>query len=225
MGSTETIKAALYVRVSKKDGSQCLANQLPECLQLASARGFEIVEEYSDRQSALARRPGFDQMMKDAAKGRFRVVVVWSLDRLGRGLRCFDEFRRLSGYGIRVISVREPWSEVDGPARDLLAAVASWVSGFERERLIERTRAGLDRARAQGRRIGRPPATVDLAKALALRAQGHGLRAIGERLRIGASTVGRALRAHDELHRPAPVVAKTGTRIGPVQPPEITVAA
>jgi DNA invertase Pin-like site-specific DNA recombinase len=57
---------------------------------------------------------------------------------------------------VRLLSVREPWTDVDGPARELLVAVMAWVSGFERQRLIERTKAGLERARKQGKKLGRP---------------------------------------------------------------------
>ena len=158
-------RCALYLRVSKSTGEQTVDNQVPEVEALAAARGFEVVERYVDEQSAVKRRPSFDRMMLDARRGRFNVVLVWSLDRLGRGFSCFDTYRDLARLGVSVASVREPWTETEGPARDLLVSVMSWVSGFERERLIERTKAGLQRARRQGKVLGRPRTSIVLLMA------------------------------------------------------------
>lgn len=194
-------RAALYVRVSKSDGSQTSANQLPELQAVAAARGVTIVATYSDAESAMRRRPAFERMMADARRGSFDVVFVWALDRLGRGFECLDTYRSLAAMNVRVLSLREPWTQVEGPARDLLVSVMSWVSGFERQRLIERTRAGMARARAQGHRIGRPPVIVDLRRAVELRDRGQGARAIARALGVGATTVRKALRAHDDLRR------------------------
>jgi DNA invertase Pin-like site-specific DNA recombinase len=88
-------------------------------------------------------------MGREARRGRFKVLVIWSLDRLGRGFACFDAYRELAQLGVTVVSVREPWTEADGPARELLVSVMSWVSGFERQRLVKRTKAGMERARRQ----------------------------------------------------------------------------
>jgi len=192
-------KCAIYVRVSKADGSQTVANQEPEVRAAALARGFEIVETFEDRESAMRHRPAFDRMMAAARRGSYSAIVVWSLDRLGRGFACFDTYRALSNYGVTVVSVREPWSEVEGPQRDLLAAIMAWVGGFERQRLVERTRAGLDRARRQGKRLGRPKARVDIQKALQLRQQGLGLRAVAREVGCGASTLSRLLGASKAL--------------------------
>lgn len=147
-------RAALYLRVST-DRGQTVQNQVFEVQQLALARGFEGVV-FEEVESALRRRPVFDGLMAEARAGRVQAICVWSLDRLGRGFSCFDTFRELSRLGVRVLSVREPWTDTDGPARDLLVAVMSWVSGFERQRLVERTKAGLERARRQGKKLGRP---------------------------------------------------------------------
>lgn len=221
MGTTASTTAALYLRVSKKDGSQSVENQRPEVEHLAHARGFQIVEVYEDRESAIRRRPAFERVMADAKKGKFKVLVIWGLDRLGRGFTCFDAFRELAHVGVKVVSVKEPWTEADGPALELLAAIMSWVSGFERQRLIERTRAGLDRARAQGKVIGRPRARIDLAKAVALRDGGLGLREAAVKLGVGASTLSRALRAHDALTG----CADKGVASEPLQPLGTTMAA
>lgn len=151
--------APIYTRVSTD--KQTIENQLPELRQLAAERGFEPLV-YEEVESAVKKRPVLDRLLADVRAGRVQAICVWSLDRLGRGFACFDLFRELTRLGVPVLSVREPWKDVEGPARDLLVAVMSWVSGFERQRLIERTRAGLERARREGKprassRIPRPP--------------------------------------------------------------------
>jgi putative DNA-invertase from lambdoid prophage Rac len=132
-------------------------------------------------------------MMRDARRGRFKVLVIWSLDRLGRGFSCFDAFRDLARVGVRVVSVREPWKEADGPALELLVAVMSWVSGFERQRLIERINAGLSRARREGKHLGRPRARPPRLAVKRLREQGMSWSGIASQLRCTASAARRAM--------------------------------
>jgi putative DNA-invertase from lambdoid prophage Rac len=191
------MNAILYFRVSKKDGSQNVANQRPEVEGLAAARGFTVVATYEDNESAVKRRPGLEAMFAALRKGKHGpapAVVLWSLDRLGRGVAAFDLYRELVRLNVRVASCREAWLDQEGPTRELLAMLMSWVSGFERTRLIERTKAGLQRARKEGRRLGRPRTQLpeaDLKKALALKAEGWGSRRIVGQLgtRCAASTL------------------------------------
>jgi DNA invertase Pin-like site-specific DNA recombinase len=188
------VRAALYLRTST--GRQSVENQRPEVEGLASGRGFTVVGTYAEQESAAKRRPEFSRMLADARRGRFDVIVVWSLDRFGRGFSCFDAFRDLSRIGVRVVSVREPWTEADGPALELLVAVMSWVSGFERQRLAERIRAGLDRARREGKRLGRLPASpLKLAAAAARVQEGASIRSAAREKGLGAETLRRHLRA------------------------------
>lgn len=189
-----TKKAAIYIRVSLADGSQDATNQLPEARQLAEARNFDVVEVYSDQTSGIRhRRPGLDRLLSDARRGKFSAMFVWSLDRLGRGYACLDTFRTLASYGVKVVSVREGWCEAEGPALTLLVSVMAFIGSFERERLVERTRAGMDRARRQGKQIGRPRAQVDLQKALQLRQQGLGLRPVARAVGCSTATLSRLL--------------------------------
>lgn len=195
------MNAVVYLRVSKKDGSQTTDNQKPEVLALAAARGFTVVETYEDRESGVKRRPGLEAMLIALRKrqhGPDPFVIIWSLDRVGRGLSgCFDVYRQLIPLA-RVLSCKESWLDSSGPARELLVAVMSFVSGWERDTLISRTRAGLARAVKEGKRLGRPPAQLsheDLAKALALKADGWGARRIVGQLKTkcAASTLDRLL--------------------------------
>jgi DNA invertase Pin-like site-specific DNA recombinase len=186
-----TRRAAVYFRTSTQE--QCTENQHAEVLALIQGRGFELVETYEEQASAMKHRPAYEQLRRDARRGRFDVVVVWSLDRLARGFACFDVFRELAQVGVTVVSVREPWTETDGPARELLVSVMSWVSGFERQRLVERTRAGLERAKRQGKRLGRPKASpLKVAAAVERVRAGASIREAAKAVGVNRETVRRA---------------------------------
>jgi putative DNA-invertase from lambdoid prophage Rac len=186
--------AAIYVRVSKADGTQSTENQLPEVEQLARARGFDVVHVYDEQASALKHRPKYASMLRDAKRGKFDVVIVWALDRLGRSMvGNLQDVLELDRIGVQVVSVRESWLDTGGPVRNLLIAVFSWVAEQERARLVERTRAGMEQARRRGSRIGRPQARLDKDELRRLRAQGLSVRKIAEHLGVGSSTVQRHL--------------------------------
>jgi len=188
------MKAAVYLRVSTEH--QTVENQRADVEQLARARGFSELALYEETESAMKRRPVFDRMMADVRAGRVEAVVIWSLDRLGRGFTCFDTYRELVRLGVRVLAVREPWLDADGPARDLLAAVMAWVSGFERQRLVERTRAGLERAKRQGKKLGRPAASpLKVGTALQLVEGGLSIRAAAAKAGVARETVRKAFAA------------------------------
>ncbi len=187
-------RAALYLRVSRED--LALDNQRPELDRLASARGLDVVSVFEETGSAAKKRPEHAAMMAAAMRGKFDVVLVWSLDRFGRSMAGnIRDVISLDQAGVRLVSAREPWLDTGGPVRDLLLAIFSWVAEQERRRLIERTHAGLDRARAAGKRLGRPPrVTPKLAQAAArLRQEGRSLRAIAVALKLPERSVRRAL--------------------------------
>jgi DNA invertase Pin-like site-specific DNA recombinase len=192
--SPRTARAAIYVRVSKTDGSQSTDNQRPEVEQLAKARGFEVVHVYDEQQSAVKHRPKYEAMLKDAKRGRFQVLIVWALDRFGRSMvGNLQDVLELDRLGVTVISVRETWLDTGGPVRNLLIAVFSWCAEQERARLVERTKAGMEQARRRGARIGRPRARLDHDELHRLRAQGLSVRQIAETLNVGSSTIQRRL--------------------------------
>lgn len=182
-------RAGLYLRVST--GEQTTDNQVRELRALAAARGWEVVE-YRETGSAAKARPVLAALLADAAAGRVGAVAVWALDRLHRSMTgAIGTVLELDRLGVAVVSVREPWLDTAGPVRALLVAIFGWVAEQERARLIERTIAGLDRARSQGVRLGRPrssPAALHAAAELvatgtprAVAARRHGLsaRALG----------------------------------------------
>jgi DNA invertase Pin-like site-specific DNA recombinase len=157
--------AALYVRVSTD--RQTTANQLADLQRLAAARGWTSVV-YEETESAAKRRPVLERLMDDARRGQVSAVLVWALDRLDRSMvACVTRVLELDRLGVPVVSVREPWLDTAGPVRGLLVGIFGWVAEQERARLIDRTKAGLDRARRQGKRLGRPPASAVLLGAAA----------------------------------------------------------
>jgi DNA invertase Pin-like site-specific DNA recombinase len=186
--------AAIYLRVSKSDGSQSVENQRPEVEQLARGRGFEVAHVYEEQASAAKHRPIFEGMLKDAKRGKFKALIVWSLDRFGRSMTGnLADVLELDRLGVTVISVRESWLDTGSPVRSLLIAIFSWVAEQERARLIERTKAGLQAARRRGAKIGRPRRRVDLDRARELRGEGQSLRAVAKDLGVGYATLCRAL--------------------------------
>lgn len=187
-------RAALYLRVSTMQ--QTTDNQRPELEDLARRRGLEVVGVYEEQASAVKSRPAFERILEDAHRGRFEVLAVWALDRFGRSMvGNMQTVLELDRRGVQVVSVREPWLDTGGPVRPLLVAIFSWVAEQERIRLVERTKAGIDRARKKGVHLGRPAARVDLVQARALQRGGASVRDIAKALRLPRSTVGRALRA------------------------------
>lgn len=204
---TKTRKAILYLRVSTDQ--QSVENQRPELLQLAEARGFQVVEVVEEKLSAAKQRPGLDRVLRLAHEGKAGAVIVWALDRLGRSMvNNLQTVVELDRIGVEVISVREPWLQMQGPVRSLLVAVFSWVAEQERTRIRERTKLGISRARKEGKRLGRPPAQVDVDRALLLKRKGLSIRAVAKKLGIGSSTLHRLYRAQAGENRREHTVPK-----------------
>jgi putative DNA-invertase from lambdoid prophage Rac len=197
------MKVRAYVRVST-DG-QTTANQLPEVERLCAARGWMLDKVYEETGSAAKARPVFGRMMEDAKRGTFSTLVVWALDRFGRSMAgVCDDVRALDRVGVGLVSVRETWLDTAGPARELLVSVMAWVAQQERGRLIERTRAGLARAKADGIRLGRPKASVAaLVLASANVAAGQSIPAAALAAGVGASTLRRHLKTLPQSKAPA----------------------
>lgn len=193
-----TKRAAVYLRVSTRD--QTLANQIPDLERLLSARGFKIAATYQDEESGARRRPELERLMGDAARHRFDVVAVWALDRLGRSMGdVVAKVLELERIGVELVSAREPWLDTTGPVRSLLVSIFAWVAEWERSRIVERTNAGIARARAAGVAIGRPSVSVAPHELRALLELEHSPEAIARHFGIGRSTLYRELRRLREL--------------------------
>jgi len=189
-------RAALYMRVSTDEQSS--ENQRPELERLVRSRRWKVVARCIETVSGVAKdRPELDRLIELAHRGDVDVVAVWALDRLGRSMvGVMHTVLQLEHTGVEIVSIREPWMDTSGPVRPLLVSIFAWVAEQERARLIERTRAGLDRARAKGVRLGRPRrvARHELPRLVELRKDGLSLRAIAARLKIPEPTVRRALK-------------------------------
>ncbi len=189
---TTTRRAALLLRVSKDD--QTTDNQRPDCEQLARVRGFEVVRIYEETASgAKPDRAQLAAMLADAHRGAFEVLIIWALDRLGRSMfETIAAVQKLDRAHVELVSVREPWLDTGGPARALLLVIFAWVAEQERGRMIERTIAGMARARREGKSIGRPEKAIPMTLARSLRAEGLSVRAVARRLKVPATTLRRA---------------------------------
>ena len=159
-------KAAILARVS--DAGQHSENQVPDLIAWAERRGLEVVTTYQFQESAWkgAHQKQLSQVYYDARAGKFQVLLVWALDRLSREgpLATLEIVHRLGQSGVQVLSYQEPWTEAGGELLDLLLAIAGWVARMESNRRSERTKAGLARAVAQGKRLGRPNGSKDSKK-------------------------------------------------------------
>ena len=158
------MKAAIWARVSTID--QETENQLSNLEAWAAAKNLEVVEIYSINESAYrgAQRKALEAVYRDAHQGRFEVLLVWSLDRLSReGIRqTLEIFNKLTGHGVQVLSYQEPWTATVGPeVRELMISITGWIANQYSRRLSENTKAGMERARANGKRLGRPPGAMD----------------------------------------------------------------
>jgi len=186
-------RAALYLRVSTVD--QHPESQLHDLRGLAAQRGFEIVQEYTDRISGVkAKRPGLDELMADARRGKFDVLLIWAFDRLARSVRHFlevlDELNRLE---IEFVSFREN-VDTGGPLGRAMIIIIGAISELERNLIVERVRAGMRRARLEGRRLGRPPINVNRDDLLRDRARGQSLTQLAKAYRISRASVVRLLK-------------------------------
>jgi DNA invertase Pin-like site-specific DNA recombinase len=186
-------RAAIYLRVSK--GERHTENQRPDVERVISTRGLELVTEYEEKASAVKARPVFERMLQEAHRGAFDVLVVWSLDRFGRSMvGNLRDVLELDRRGVQVVSVRETWLDTGSAVRPLLVAIFGWVAEQERATIVARTKAGLERARRQGKRLGRPPRAINVRRARALLEEGLSLRQIAKRLRVPTMTLHGALR-------------------------------
>ena len=194
-------RAALYMRVSTLD--QHPETQMHDLRGLAAQRGFQIVQEYTDRLSgAKARRPGLDQMLKDARQRQFDVVLVWAGDRIARSVRHFLEvLDELNHLGIEFVSFREN-IDTGGPLGRAVVVIIGAIAELERNLIIERVRAGMRRARLEGRQIGRAPLDIDRQAVLRDRGRGMGLTNIAKAHRISRASVSRVIKEAREATSP-----------------------
>ncbi len=160
------MKVCIYSRVSTSE--QDAKNQSVVLTDWANQRGYQVVKVYKEQESAWksGHQRELANLVADARQRKFQTVLVWALDRLSRegALAILSLVNKLSSCGVKVLSYQESWTEAPGELAELLYALTGWVARMESQRRSERTRAGLARVKAQGRRLGRPPGSKDKRK-------------------------------------------------------------
>jgi DNA invertase Pin-like site-specific DNA recombinase len=187
-------RAALYLRVSTID--QHPETQRIELRQFATQHGYEVVEEYVDHgvSGTKVRRPALDQLLTNAHRRRFDAVLVWSCDRLARSTKHFLQvLDELNEVGIQFISQRESIN-TDGPLGRAIIVIISAIAELERSLIVERVRAGMRRAKLEGRRIGRRPLDVDRAAVVRDRVGGMSLTQTARKYGLSRASVVRLVR-------------------------------
>ena len=188
-----TKRIAIYARVSTAD--QHPETQLFDLRQMAKQRGYEVVHEYTDIISgAKSRRPGPDQLLADARRHRFDIVLVAAFDRVARSVRHFlevlDELNRL---GIEFVSFREN-IDTGGPLGRAMVVIVGAIAELERSLIVERVKAGMRRAKLEGRQIGRKPLDIDREQVIRDRFSGMSLSQVAKKHRISRASVCRLMK-------------------------------
>ena len=195
------MRIALYARVSTRDKGQDYENQLRELRAFVARKatdGWVLANEYTDKVSAKNdNRPAFRRLYEDASRKHFDMVLFWSLDRFSREgvLETLQHLQRLTSFGVEWFSYREEYLRSVGVFRDAVLAILAAVAKQESVRLSERVQAGLSRARAQGKVLGRPRAAVRPERVLRLRSRGMSIRQIAAETGVSSMTVQRILAA------------------------------
>lgn len=213
------MKIAIYARVSKdkcngcnhlksehsKEDEKCrhreckcpgyqgqdTENQLVELRRYALGQEWEITEYVDYATGKHSHREAFQRMFEDATRRKFRLVLVWALDRFTReGVsETFIHIKKLLDYGVDFESFTEAQFRTTGQAGDLMIGIAAWIAKQERQRISERTKAGLARARLRGKRLGRPSKVFRRDEVVRLRAAKWSWRKISAALKVPVSTV------------------------------------
>ena len=187
-------KVGIYSRVSTSE--QSVDMQVSDLRRYCEQRGFEIYKRYSDEGVSGTRdkRPGLDQLMSDAQKRKFDVVLVWRFDRFARSTKhlitALEEFKHL---GIDFISYQEN-IDTSSALGKMLFAISSAFAEFERSIIVERIKGGIRRAKEKGKALGRPKElNLDIDEIRSLRGEGLSLRKIAKKVNASPATVYKIL--------------------------------
>jgi len=159
------MKVGIYVRVSTD--KQEVDNQLLQLREFAQKNDWFIFKEYVDIISGKENsRPAFDNLFKDAHKKLFDIVLFWDLSRFSRAGTLFtlQKLQELKNSGVEWASYQEPYIRSIGQFSDVIISLLSTIAKIEREKISQRTKAGLERLKAQGVKLGRPKGKKDKKK-------------------------------------------------------------
>ena len=193
---TKKKRIAVYARVSTSD--QSTESQLLDLRRYVRERGWTLFKDYCDNgiSGTKGNRPALNELMADAKKRRFDVVLVWRFDRFARSTKhlilALEEFRNL---GIDFVSYQEN-IDTSSPLGSAIFTIISAVAQLERDIIAERVKAGLRRAKENGKKLGRPIAQVKHYHIIKLRSEGLSLRKIAKEVGISRTTVAHILKQY-----------------------------
>lgn len=209
---------AIYARISTAAGRQNLDNQLRQLRAYAKRQKWKIVAEFTDKASGKSTlRPGLDALFAAAVRKPFDEVLIFDLSRLTRGgvASAFKNVERLKLLGVGMWSMTQEYfrTAIYG---DLLLAIAAYIAEQEREQLVTRVKAGMERAAAAGKKFGRPRKDhIDDAELLRQRRQGRSYRELQELFSIGKATIQRKLQDAEQKE----IIAQEIARQKEAEPP------
>ena len=186
-------RVAIYTRVSTID--QHPETQLYDLREMAKQRGYDIVHEYADKISgAKSKRPGLDQLLADARRHKFDLVLVWAFDRMARSVRHFLEILdELNYLGVEFVSFREN-IDTGGPLGRAMIVIVGAIAELEKNLIVERVKAGMRKAKLEGRQIGRSLLKIDRVQIVHDRRSGMSLTEVANKHRISRATVCRLMK-------------------------------
>ena len=194
-----TTKVALYCRVSSSTKDQTTENQFRELNSYCDRMEYEVVKVYEDQISGAKtreKRPAYNQLCKDAFLKKFDVVIAWDVSRFGRSLKEFVSFLAdMDDRGIGVVAVKNGLDTSSSTGKMMMKMIGV-MEEWNREMLVERTKSGLARPRANGTKLGRKKITNPkmTAQIISLRNENKSIRAIATEVGVSTATIQRELR-------------------------------
>ena len=193
MASTINKRVAFYMRVSTTQ--QTTENQRLELEKYCERQGWKVAKIYEDKgiSGSKSDRPAMNQMLQDAAKGKFDVLCVWKVCRLARStMDLLNILLSLKNNGVDFCSTTQAIDTTTSYGKMVMTFLGA-IAEFERDTIIERVKAGIERAKMQGVKLGRPRVAVDVVRAMAMRDEGLGYKQIAKALGVPRTTVFRTL--------------------------------
>jgi DNA invertase Pin-like site-specific DNA recombinase len=187
-----SMRVAIYARVSTDDKGQDVENQLIQLRAYCKAREYTVYKEYTEHITGTGkkRRPVFEEMLEDARKRKFDILLVWSYDRFSRaGLKDIRYILDLNSWGVKFVSYQESFLDTTTDMGELLLPIFAWIAKQEAKKISERTKAALQKLKSQNVKLGRPQLNIDDNKLLELRKQGKSWREIARVLGLSNHVV------------------------------------